>query len=121
MEINEESLKEQLKLHKKLNKNLKEYGELVTELNDYRKDHRTFRNVREDLLNVIYDKYDYDQILNCDGDIMYITMRDSHYFEGKRVLWDLSLSEETYEIEEIVETDSEGAFDFVHYEVQVKK
>ena len=94
---------------------------MVSELNSYRTEHCEFKNVREDLLNVIYDKYEYGQILNCDGDIIYITLRDGNHFEGKRVLWDLSLSKETYEIDEIIEADSEGEFDYKHYEVQVKK
>ena len=121
MEISEQSLKEQVETYKKLLKNLKEFNELQRKLYEYRKENRQFRNVSEDLLNHIYSKYEYNSILNCYGDIFFITIRDVHSYVGRRVLWNLELSEEEYEIEEIVERDSEGAFDSYDYKITLKK
>lgn len=80
-----------------------------------------WRNVKLGLWKTICTKYSDSDLLNCYGDIFFIEDKDDDTYWGRRVLWNLGLSDETYEIHEIVETDSDGNYDFTDYEIKLYK
>lgn len=82
-----------------------------------------WRNTKMNYWKDICAKYPENKLLNCYGDIFYIDKKeidfDTNYYLGRRVLWNLSLSEERYVIEERIEHDSEGNYDNTDYEIKV--
>lgn len=79
-----------------------------------------WRNTKMSYWKDICEKYPEEKLLNCYGDIFYIYEKETNwdtYYIGRRVLWNLDLSEEYYEITERIEFDSEG--DYADYEIKV--
>lgn len=120
MEITETELKKQAELSNKLAENINEFQKICGELYDARhyNDYES-RNVKLLFLKEIYSKYKYDTILNCYGDIFYIVEQKGNSYIGKRVLWNLDLSNENYTIEEDVETDDDGEYNGTYYTINV--
>ena len=78
-----------------------------------------YDGVKLEYLKDIYSKYDEKNILNCFGDIFFIDERDGYEYEGRRVLWNLSLSNESYHINEYIELDENGCLVAHDYEINV--
>lgn len=84
-----------------------------------------WRNTKMSYWKDICEKYPENKLLNCYGDIFFIDKKtadfDTNYYLGRRVLWNLSLSEEQYEIIETVEYDENGDYEFEDYSIKVIK
>lgn len=84
-----------------------------------------WRNTKMSYWKDICAKYPENKLLNCYGDIFYIDEKetdfDTNYYLGRRVLWNLSLSEEYYEIIETIEYDKDGDYEFEDYSIKVIK
>lgn len=84
-----------------------------------------WRNTKISYWKDICAKYSEDKLLNCYGDIFYIDEKDADfdttYYLGRRVLWNLSLSEEHYEIIKTIEYDENGDYEFEDYSIKVIK
>ena len=61
----------------------------------------------------VCSKYPEEKLLNCDGDIFYIEQKDNKTYLGRRVLWNLELSDELYRISE------EDFDDFTSYKIEI--
>lgn len=86
----------------------------------------TYRNVDVFSMRKIYDKYNAEDVLNCYGDIFLIQDKvvknyDLVVYTGKRILWNLELSNEAYEIYENCIYDNENNFEGREYEISVIK
>ena len=105
-------------LHKMLSKAQKELWDAEKGLTECE-----WRNTKMSYWKDICAKYPEDKLLNCFGDIFYIDKKDAgfdtNYYLGRRVLWNLSLSEEQYKITETIEHDSDGFYDHTDYEIKV--
>lgn len=84
-----------------------------------------WRNTKMSYWKDICAKYPENKLLNCYGDIFYIdkkeTAFDTTYYLGRRVLWNLSLSEEHYEIIKTIEYDEDGDYEFEDYSIKAIK
>lgn len=82
-----------------------------------------WRNTKIGYWKDICAKYPEEKLLNCYGDIFFIDKKtadfDTSYYLGRRVLWNLSLSEECYEIIETIEYDEDGDYEFEDYSIKV--
>ena len=86
----------------------------------------TYRNVDVFSMRKIYNKYNAEDVLNCYGDIFLIQDKvvknyDLVVYTGKRILWNLELSNEAYEIYENCIYDNENNFEGREYEISVIK
>ena len=72
-----------------------------------------YKNVKMTYLIDVCSKYPEEKLLNCDGDIFYIEQNDDKTCLGRRVLWNLELSEELYRISE------EDFNEFTSYKIEV--
>lgn len=82
---------------------------------------REWRNTKLSFWREICSKYDEHDLLNCYGDIFFIDQRRHDVYIGRRVLWNLGLSKEQYEIYAFIETDDDGEYLYTDYEVKVIK
>lgn len=84
-----------------------------------------WRNTKMSYWKDICAKYPENKLLNCYGDIFFIDKKiadfDTTYYLGRRVLWNLSLSEEHYEIIKTIEYDENGDYEFEDYSIKVIK
>ena len=88
------------------------------------------RNTDTYFVKKIEEKYPYGKILNAYGDIFYIDdyVLDSYtkgfsrfndiIYTGRRILWNLELSKEKYQIRQIPVTDEDDNYDLPDYEVE---
>lgn len=121
--MTDKEIKEYIELYRKSLLKVEELGELKVQMRNMERavEDCEWRNVKLGLWKTICGKYDDSDLLNCYGDIFFITEKEDDYYIGKRVLWNLELSKESYEIHEIVETDSDGNYDFTDYEIKLYK
>lgn len=102
-------------------KKVAELKKAMSELMAIYKPQSTWRGVRMDFWQHICTKYKESDLLNADGDIFFIDEKvDSEYFIGRRVLWNLELSKEQYNIYSYREMDSDGELDYITFEVELK-
>ena len=109
-----------VELHKMLSKAQKELWDAEKGLTECE-----WRNTKMSYWKDICAKYPEDKLLNCYGDIFFIDKEmadfDTTYYLGRRVLWNLSLSEEHYEIVKTIEYDADGDYEFEDYSIKVIK
>lgn len=125
MELSKEQMEKIISANNKVADCYKELSKARQELWEAEKDltECEWRNTKISYWKDICAKYPEDKLLNCYGDIFFIDKKDAdfdtNYYLGRRVLWNLSLSEEQYEIEEKIEHDSDGFYDYTDYEIKV--
>jgi hypothetical protein len=79
----------------------------------------TYKNTKMIFWREICLKYDEKDLLNCYGDIFFIVEKNANYYIGRRILWNLELSEEKYEITAVTEKDDDDIeYDF-SYDIKV--
>lgn len=87
---------------------------------EYRPDTK-WRGVRDEFWREICKIHNEEKLINAGGDILFIDEKvDNCHWVGRRVLWNLQLSEEQYDIYEEELYDSDGDYDGVAYEVVVR-
>jgi hypothetical protein len=120
-EMDNKEFLEQAKAYKRLKTAFAELEKAHTEYWKTMKPEPTWRNTKLSFWREICLKYDEKDLLNCYGDIFFI---DDHYgdtYVGRRVLWNLELSKEQYEIRCEDENDSDGEYEWTNYEIEVIK
>lgn len=120
-EMDNKEFLEQAKAYKRLKTAFAELENAHTEYWKTMKPEPTWRNTKLSFWREICLKYDEKDLLNCYGDIFFI---DDHYgdtYVGRRVLWNLELSKEQYEIRCEDENDSDGEYEWTNYEIEVIK
>ena len=117
MELTKEQVEQRASICRKLQLNAEEYAQLKKELWATESFDRTFRNVDEKLLDYVYSKFDFYNVINNYGDLYFILERNADHFVAKRILWSLTLSEENYIIVEEDELDSDGEFISTNYNI----
>ena len=80
-----------------------------------------WRNIKIDYWKDICEKYQEEKLINCYGDVFYIDEKYNNEYVGRRVLWNLGLSDEKYEIQEIIENDSYCNSDYIDYKINIKE
>lgn len=125
MILNDEQMKEQVRLNCQLKKQIES---LTTTIQDIYKnfnngDNFEWRNTKMIYWQDICGKYNEDKLLNAYGDIFFIEERDisseGERYVGRRILWNLGLSNEKYEIFGERVYDSDGDYEGMDYEVRV--
>ena len=81
----------------------------------------SWRNTKLSFWREICLKYDEKDLLNCYGDIFFVDERHGNYCVGRRVLWNLELSKESYEICSEREFEDDGEYAWTNYEINVIK
>lgn len=81
----------------------------------------SWRNTKLIFWREICLKYDEKDLLNCYGDIFFVDERYGTTCIGRRILWNLELSKEKYEISYEYETDSDGDYEWTEYDIEVIK
>lgn len=121
MELSKKQMEEIIKASDKVSELYKELSNARKELWAAEKDltDGEWRNTKINYWKDICSKYPKEKLLNCYGDIFYIDEHDSYWYIGRRVLWNLGLSEEQYEIVETTEYNSDGETDYVDYLIKV--
>ena len=119
MELTKEQVEQRAIICKKLQENVNEYAQLKKELWTTESSDRTFRNVNEKLLDYVYSKFDFYNVINNYGDLYFIIERNSDHFIAKRILWSLALSEEKYIIVEENEYDNEDEYISTNYNISL--
>ena len=125
MELSKEQMDKIINANNKVVECYNELSKVRKELWNAEKDltEGEWRNTKMSYWKDICAKYPEDKLLNCYGDIFYIDEKyadfDMNCYLGRRVLWNLSLSEEQYMITEIIEHDSDGFYDYTDYEIKV--
>lgn len=125
MELSKEQMKRIINANNKVVECYNELSKARKELWNAEKDltEGEWRNTKMSYWKDICAKYPEDKLLNCHGDIFYIDKKDAdfdtNYYLGRRVLWNLSLSEEQYEITETIVYDSDDFYDYTDYEIKV--
>lgn len=125
MDTNE--MKEYLKLVNEFNTKTKECDEIYTRLTQIKCDSMAeWRGVKVDCWRDICHRYNEESLINADGDIFFIHKKDfetynSKAYFGRRVLWNLKLSEEKYVIFETPIYDIDGEFLYYEYVVELDK
>ena len=125
MELSKEQMEKIINANNKVVECYNELSKARKELWNAEKDltEGEWRNTKMSYWKDICAKYPEDKLLNCYGDIFFIDKKiadfDTTYYLGRRVLWNLSLSEEQYRIIERDEYDSEGNYDNTDYEIKV--
>ena len=117
MELTKEQVEQRALICKKLGENAVEYARLKKELWATESFDRTFRNVDEKLLDYVYSKFDFYNVINNYGDLYFILERNADHLVAKRILWSLQLSEENYIIVEEDDLDSDGEFISTNYSI----
>lgn len=124
MELTEQQMHERVEANNKVVNAIRALEKARMELWELEKNDTecSWRNTKSSYWKDICSKYDESKLLNCYGDIFLIEKTEQHYdrtYIGRRVLWNLGLSEERYEITEIIETDSNGEYDYTDYEIRL--
>lgn len=121
-----EQMQERVSLYKRLARNIDEMSDIRAKIWELEKDDVTeyWANTRMDFWEVICQKYDMNDLLNCYGDIFFVQERGKDFdgtpwYIGKRVLWNLSLSEELYKITRQDECDADGEYDYSIYDIKL--
>ena len=119
--MTDNEVKQYIELYRKSLLKVEELGELKTQMRKLERsvEDCEWRNVKLGLWKTICSKYDDSDLLNCYGDIFFITEKNGDVYIGQRVLWNLELSKEKYQICETVEYDCEDSYDFTDYEIKV--
>lgn len=128
--LNIETIKNRIELCTELKKNITEFEKLGKQLLQI-DENTNFYNTDIRLLNVILENYEFGNLIFDKGYIYCVTRREeqSPYeksigirnFVGKKVKWDLNLSDEEYNIQEEMLTDSDGFYDFSIYRISERK
>lgn len=123
MELTKEQMEKQIKLLTQLKENIDEFEMLQRQISADRH-YMEWRNTPLKFWWEITQKYKESDLLNCYGDIFFIDEVDtdnynSKRYVGRRVLWNLGLSKEKYEIFECLEKDEYGEVDCIDYEINV--
>ena len=110
----------QVELYSKLQKCLKELQNIQHEIweNSALKD-AEWRNVKLLFWREICQVYKEEDLLNCYGDVFFIEERNEGSYIGRRVLWGLGLSKETYIIYETKNADCDGNYTYTDYEIEI--
>jgi hypothetical protein len=106
----------------KIQKHLKEVQELRFQLADKIEEPSRFYsgNIDKRLLNIVAEKYDFTTIIEVYGELYKIDTKkgsQNQYLICRKILWDLSLSKNQFEIERIEERTSDGEYDYTYYEI----
>lgn len=119
--MTDNEIKDYIELYRKSLLKVEELGELKAQMRNMERavEDCEWRNVKLGLWKTICTKYSDSDLLNCYGDIFFITEKDEDVYIGRRVLWNLELSHEYYEIREVEQCDCEGNYDFTDYEIKV--
>lgn len=121
MEITKEQMLEIVNVNNELSKAHKQVSILNNKLWEIESklNNSTWRNTNLKYWKDICEKYNKENLLNCYGDIFLISDNKNGYYIGRRVLWNLGLSNEQYEIRENIENDCDGEYDYTDYEIEV--
>lgn len=116
--LSESEKKERMALKGKLMEYFDEVNELYQKVTRLRSKQAGFewRNTDIYFWERICEHFKESDLLNCYGDIFFITDRDGEYYLGRRVLWNFRLSEELYEIHETMDD-----YDVVDYEIKLSE
>lgn len=120
-EMDNKEFEQQAKAYKRLKTAFAELEKAHSEYWRTMRPETTWRNTKLSFWREICLKYEEKDLLNCYGDIFFI---DDHYgdtYVGRRVLWNLELSKEQYEISCEDENDSDGEYERTEYEIEVIK
>lgn len=122
MELTTEQMEEIIKANNKVAKCYKELAEAKDYLWSIEKDltEYSWRNTKMSYWKDICAKYQEDRLINCYGDIFYVDETKNGYYIGRRVLWNLGLSNEQYYIEEKHICNGDD-YDYTDYEISVKE
>ena len=120
MELTKQKMEQIVKANNKVAECYKELAKARTELWDIERGLTDYewRNTKMSYWKDICKKYPEDKLLNCYGDIFFIDEHEDDWYIGRRVLWNLELSKEKYEIRETIEYDSDGEYDHIDYEIR---
>lgn len=106
----------------KIQKHLKDLKDLRFQLYDYVAEPTRFYsgNVDKRLLKIVAEKYDFIDIIETGGELFKVEKRNGsrgQYLICRKILWDLTLSKNQFEIERIDEETNDGEYDYTHYEI----
>lgn len=110
----------QVELYSKMQNCLKELQNIQHEVweNSMAKD-AEWRNVKLLFWREICQAYKEEDLLNCYGDVFFIEDKTESAYIGRRVLWNLGLSKETYIIYEIKDVDCDGEYTYTDYQIEI--
>lgn len=121
-EMTQNEFKEHAKRYKELKDKFSEFKKAYLDFWEVIKpDESTWRNTKLSNWREICLKYKEEDLLNCYGDIFFIDDHYGDYYVGRRVLWNLELSKEQYEIRSEEQYDSDGEYGWTEYEIKVIK
>lgn len=130
MKLDKKTIQQRIALCNNLRLNLKQFEKLGKELMEI-DNNTSFYNTDIRLLSVILENYEFGNLIFDRGYIYCITERMEQtdyerrlgvkHYVGKKVKWDLDLSDEDYEIQEEGITDSDGFYDFSVYRIKERK
>ena len=83
------------------------------------KNETKYRSVKMSYWNDICEKYNENNLVNCDGDIFFIDETHADYLIGRRVLWSLDLTNEHYKIIPITDKDDDGIEYVLTYKIKL--
>ena len=62
-----------------------------------------------------------ENLVNANGDVIFIDEKtNNEHYVGRRVLWNLELSKEKYDVYITREVDSDGEYDYTDFEVELR-
>ena len=110
----------QVELYSKMQDCLKELKQIQQEIwEDSVSKDAEWRNIKLFFWREICQVYNEKDLLNCYGDIFFIEDKTKDAYIGRRVLWNLGLSKETYIIYEIKNIDCDGEYCYTDYEIEI--
>ena len=116
----EKTIKEFMEIHKRLKQKSEDFETTMWEMQRFLQNNGSqFRNTNFSFLGKIYEKFPEEKVLNCFGDIFYITENVNNIYICKRILWNLELSKERYCIFEDKTYDSDGDLEKVEYDIEI--
>lgn len=106
----------------KMQKHLKELNQLRLQLSECIEEPTRFysNNIDKRILKIVAEKYNFIDIIEVNGELYKVEKRRGIRGENlicRRILWDLTLSENQFEIERVDEEDSDGEYDYTHHEI----
>lgn len=120
-DLKKERIEKQLESHKEVFALCGQLQKALNKLYRLSATEGTCRGVRDSWWFSICQKYDERDLLNCNGDVLFIEkgVVVNGCKVGRRVLWNLELSKERYAITETEERDSDGEYAWTEYDVEV--
>ena len=116
-----EEMQERIGLYSRLARTIEEMKDIRSKLWELEKDYEVqyWGNARVDFWEAICEKYQLKDLLSCYGDIFFILEKGDNWYIGRRILWNLGLSDEKYEITVSTDADVEGNFNYYEYDIKV--